>query len=161
MQETSGRRRRVPPRSNPDPTPKEAPPGFRQQVSEVPWSIVILTTAVTTVAGYLTIEGIRSLHGAFRRRREAAALAENAKAIPEAAPLPVGIQSDGSFRLMGPGDTNVTATRFGPQPEQTYAPSANHSPAGPTSGQVHYELQTLNQRLANLERAIMAGRGAA
>lgn len=162
MQETSGSRRRVPPRGNPD-EPAQPQMTFGQQVSEVPWGVVILTTAVTTLAGYLTIEGIRALHAAVRRRRERELEDDNppvARAQPQAF---YGARPDGSFLLPGPEDmdhvVSPITTGFGQPLRYAHAP-ANPQPQPTSHGHAHSHAggreMSMDERLARIESVLLA-----
>jgi hypothetical protein len=101
---TNPRRRRVPPRGNPEPE-AQASPTYGQQVAQIPWLTLVLTTGVTTLAGYAFIEMAKAGHRAIKRRREAeheAILAE--KNPPKPQLPPPGVKPNGTFSLPMPGD---------------------------------------------------------
>lgn len=142
MQDTSGTRRRVPPRANPEePAPSQGT--VRGQVASVPWVAIALTSAVTTLAGYLTLQAIGAARDAWKRRRTED---DDMANPPPPAPMyggPYGARPDGSFRLPGPNDmdnvqTPVT-TGFG-QPLR-YPPD---------------DMRAMSQRLQRIEQAILA-----
>lgn len=149
MQDTSGSRRRVPPRGNPDePAPTQS--SVRQQVTGVPWVAIALTSAVTTFAGYLTLQLIGAARDALKRRRAEAAddaAFENPPVAVAPAPGYYGARPDGSFRLPGPHDMEAVqtpiSTGFG-RPLRYQGDDA----------------RALDQRLARIEQALLAQQGA-
>jgi len=97
------RKRRVPPRRNPEP---EAPaqPSYGQQVAQVPWLTLVLTTAATTITGYAIIEMLKGGHRALKRRREDKVDAILAEQNPTQEKLPPpGVKPNGTFSLPTPG----------------------------------------------------------
>ena len=101
---TNPRSRRVPPRANPEPAAPPQPT-YGQQVAQIPWLTLILTTGVTTLAGYTFIELAKGAHRAIKRRREQeheAILAE--KNPPKPQLPPPGMKPNGTFGLPMPGD---------------------------------------------------------
>jgi hypothetical protein len=97
------RNRRVPPRPNPEPAEAAKQPGYTQQVAQIPWLTLVLTTGLTTLTGYAFIELAKGAHRALKRRRE-----EKTDAIltdanpPTKLPAP-GVKPNGTFALPMPG----------------------------------------------------------
>ena len=112
------RNRRVPPRSNPGQEQQQqaqAPP----PVATIPWKLLVVSTGITTIFGYVFLEGIRMVHRGIARRREdrmAAATpglsAGQADAMPPPAP---GSLANGSFQLPLPSGANPVDVAGPPQ----------------------------------------------
>lgn len=91
--------RRAPPRGNPDP---QVPQTYAQPTAvAIPWGQIILTTAITTVTGYVVIELIRLLHQSVVRRRRAKADGD-LTALAPASNVSMGYQQNGSFVMPRP-----------------------------------------------------------
>jgi hypothetical protein len=103
----SPRNRRVPPRGNPDETEQKqqfhtgTPP-----LAAIPWKLLIITTGVTTITGYLFLEGIRALHGLVKRRSASIASSKNPEESQEQ--RPPGALPNGAFQLPLPHGAEQT-----------------------------------------------------
>lgn len=163
---TTERRRRVPPRGNPE---GEAPPqpGYTQQVARIPWLTLILTTGLTTLTGYAFIELAKGAHRAIKRRREDKAAAILSETNPPRKELPApGVKPDGTFHLPVPGaeyepgtvPSHVGFGAPGPVPASPYAHPLTD--VSTPTGQLRHEVKSLQYnvdgRLARIE-AMLAG----
>jgi hypothetical protein len=136
----------------------------KQQVAQIPWVTLVLTTGVTTLAGYAFIEMAKGVHRAVRRRREE----EREEAIKEKNPPPKqlpppGARPGGTFQLPMPGTSEL-----GIAPRHSGFASPGHFGAAPGSmpgghltdvstpvGELRHEFKSLqhnvDHRLARIE----------
>lgn len=134
---TSQRNRRVPPRGNPDEGQQQQHfTGSQVQSGTIPWKLLIITTGVTTVTGYVILEGIRGLHRHFTRRREE----KLSEANPEIEAEPPGRLDNGNFQLpvpegampapmSGPAHGGFASPQAPPHPGHAQGRAPAHQPA--------------------------------
>lgn len=166
--------RRAPPR-NPDP---QVPQTYAPATAvAIPWGQIILTTAITTVTGYVVIEVIRMLHQSVVRRRHAKADADLAAAASRPALPNAGLQPNGSFVMPRPehfvavgapnnpyawGNIAANANTYRapvapPQPQAPQPPPTQQGPnlydvAAPVNRHEFYSHQrSIDDRLARME----------
>jgi len=168
------RKRRVPPRRNPEP---EAPaqPTYGQQVTQIPWLTLVLTTAATTITGYAMIEILKGGHRAFKRRREEKVEAILAEQNPPQEKLPPpGVKPNGTFSLPMPAgqDGGMTVPHHmgfaAPGPggfQEMPLPAGYNNPLTDVStpnGQLRHEMKSLQNnvdgRLHRIEQLLMQRR---
>ncbi len=145
------RNRRVPPKGNPDEqAQQQGQTTF--QTARIPWSTLIITTGLTTVTGYLFLEGIRAVHRWAKARGEVDLAAANPEGL---AATPPGRLPNGNFQLPLPEGAEQFQMS-GPAHGGFARPQADPStPLGQMQQQMqqqlHHERQATDARLQRLE----------
>lgn len=154
------RNRRVPPRSNPG---EEQAPPQPQAAPVIPWKLLVITTGITTVSGYLFLELIRSAHRAISRKREEKIASANPALMAGQADAPVPVQPpgplpNGNFQLPLPDGTNPMDVAgpgqmgFGqPRPLVDV-----NNPMGQLQHQVHQQAAATDARLNRIENLLQS-----
>jgi len=165
------RPREAPPRGR-APNPEEAAPqpANGSVVASIPIVPLVLTTAVTTITGFVVLElirgGARWLRESWQRKAEDREAALN----PPKPEHKIGTQPDGSFRLPGPGDFgNAEQTQVRYSGFAQAAPPAQPRPAhtrqhltdvSTHDGYVEHRLNNVEQKIDRMndqfERYFMA-----
>lgn len=158
------RNRRVPPRKNPG-EEQQAPPPAAPVAAVIPWKLLVITTGITTVTGYVILELVRGAHRSLARRREEKIASANPGLMAGQADAPQPVQPPGSlpngnFQLplpegfdpmdvAGPGQVG-----FG-QPRQLVDVN---NPMGQLQHQLNQQAQATDARLLRIENLLSAHR---
>lgn len=155
----SSRNRHVPPKGNPDEGQQQQSHTATPPIAAIPWRMLIITTGVTTVTGYLFLEGIRSLHRYLRSRGEAIASSANPPHAQEQ--IPPGSLPSGAFQLPLP-DGELAADLSGPPHGGFGSPRLSDvsTPIGRLQHDVSLHQRNMDARLARIERMLSQHYGA-
>lgn len=123
------------------------------QTNVIPWKALIITTAITTVSGYVFLELIRTAHRAIKHRREEAIAA--ASNPPEPKTAPPGRLQDGTFQLPLP-DGAMPMQMSGPAHGGFARPNLVdvNNPMGAIQHQMQQQARATDARLRRIEQML-------